>query len=144
MRSTNRWASSRYQVCAVPDLDRTKLYLGGYRISKVVALQDDEVEDPLVEALKTLRRKVFSWHGGWALPLSPSDLALAAALCSLPREAQPWPIPGCADWSEVEPLEYLAPFLQVIKTPETSGTVTDVALSAVLKFLDNRLLGEHI
>jgi hypothetical protein len=44
----------------------------------------------------------------------------------------------------VEPLEYLAPFLQVIKTPETSGTVTDVALSAALKFLGSRLLGEQL
>lgn len=47
-----------------------------------------------------------------------------------------------ADWSEVEPLEYLNPFLQVIKSPETSGTVTDVALMAVLKILQSNMLGK--
>jgi hypothetical protein len=32
-------------------------------------LQDDEVEEPLLEDFKALRRKLFSWHsecgGGW-------------------------------------------------------------------------------
>lgn len=48
-----------------------------------------------------------------------------------------------ADWSEVEPLEYLTPFLDVIKSPETSGNVTDVALTAVYKILQGNLLGKR-
>ena len=41
----------------------------------------------------------------------------------------------------VDPSDYLTPFLQVIKSPETSGTVTDVALMAVLKILKSDMLG---
>lgn len=46
-----------------------------------------------------------------------------------------------ADWSQIEPLEYLKPFLEVIKSPETNGTVTDVALSSVLRILQANILG---
>ena len=48
-----------------------------------------------------------------------------------------------ADWSKVEPLEYLSPFLEVINSPETSGPITAVALGSVNKFLDCELLGAH-
>ncbi len=51
--------------------------------------------------------------------------------------------PRCcfADWSAVEPLEYLSPFLEVIKSPETSGPITAVALTSVNKFLERDILG---
>lgn len=39
------------------------------------------------------------------------------------------------------PLVYLEPFLHVIRSPETSGVVTDVALSSVLNMLEAGLLG---
>lgn len=42
----------------------------------------------------------------------------------------------------MEPLEYLAPFLEVIKSPETSGPITAVALTAVNRFLERDILGE--
>lgn len=29
-----------------------------------------------------------------------------------------------SDWSAVEPLEYMSPFLEVIRSPETSGALT--------------------
>ena len=43
--------------------------------------------------------------------------------------------PSPADWAKVEPLEYLAPFLEVIRSPETSGPITGVALTSVRRLL---------
>ncbi|KAK9841755.1 hypothetical protein WJX81_000904 [Elliptochloris bilobata] len=45
------------------------------------------------------------------------------------------------DWSLVDPLEYLGPFLEVIRSPETSGPITGVALSSVCRMLDEYTLG---
>jgi hypothetical protein len=46
-----------------------------------------------------------------------------------------------ADWSLVAPLEYLGPFLEVIRSPETSGPITGVALTSVCRMLDEFTLG---
>lgn len=46
-----------------------------------------------------------------------------------------------ADWSQVVPMDYLNPFLDVILSPETSGPVTSVALVSVLRMLDHYVLG---
>lgn len=48
-----------------------------------------------------------------------------------------------ADWQQVEPLDYLTPFLQVIKSPETSGPITGIALTSVHKFLTENIIGKH-
>lgn len=48
---------------------------------------------------------------------------------------------GRADWAEVEPLQYLAPFLEVIRSPETSGPITGVALTSVRRLLSRYTLG---
>ncbi len=47
-----------------------------------------------------------------------------------------------ADWASVEPLTYLEPFLDVIRSPETSGPITGVALTSVKRLLDNYSFGE--
>ena len=44
----------------------------------------------------------------------------------------------------VEPLLYLGPFLDVIKSEDTTGPVTSLALSAVYKFLHYGLIGNMI
>jgi len=101
-------------------------------------MQDDEVEDDLSESLKSLRRNLFTWQGRlWAILYLPIFLFTPCR----------WLVTFAAtvhhaDWAEVEPLEYLAPFLDVIKSPETSGTVTDVALNSVLNILRSNVLGE--
>jgi hypothetical protein len=52
-----------------------------------------------------------------------------------------WSRISLADWSQIEPLEYLQPFLEVIKSPDTNGAVTDVALSSLLRILHANILG---
>mmetsp|Transcript_17390 Transcript_17390/g.52068 ORF Transcript_17390/g.52068 Transcript_17390/m.52068 type:complete len:1953 (-) Transcript_17390:228-6086(-) len=47
-----------------------------------------------------------------------------------------WP-----DWSVIPPLEYLNPFLEVIRSPETSGPITGVALTSVRRILDQDIIG---
>lgn len=47
-----------------------------------------------------------------------------------------------ADWSAVDPMEYLTPFIEVIRSPEISGPITGVALTAVSRFLDAYIIGE--
>ncbi len=46
-----------------------------------------------------------------------------------------------ADWSAVDPMDYLTPFMEVIRSPETSGPITGVALTAVARFLDTYIIG---
>ena len=46
-----------------------------------------------------------------------------------------------ADWATVEPLKYLGPFLEVIKSPDTSGPITGVALTSVCRMLDQYGIG---
>lgn len=46
-----------------------------------------------------------------------------------------------SDWAQVDPLDYLNPFMEVIRSPETSGPVTGVALTAVARFLDAYIIG---
>lgn len=45
------------------------------------------------------------------------------------------------DLRSIEPDIFLAPFLEVIRTDETTGAVTSLALSAINKFLSYGLLG---
>ena len=47
-----------------------------------------------------------------------------------------------ADWASVEPLTYLEPFLEVIRSPETSGPITGVALTSVRRLLRDYTFGE--
>lgn len=42
----------------------------------------------------------------------------------------------------VEPMVFLGPFLEVIKSDDTTGPVTNLALSAVNKFLSYGIIGE--
>ena len=62
---------------------------------------------------------------------------------SLALEASHLLIPVCypADWRKVRPLEYLAPFLEVVRSPETSGPITAVALTSVRRMLEENILG---
>jgi len=43
--------------------------------------------------------------------------------------------------SDLEPSIYLTPFLDVIRSEDTSGPITGLALSSVNKFLSYKLMG---
>lgn len=43
----------------------------------------------------------------------------------------------------IEPNIFLAPFLEVIRTDETTGAVTSLALEAINEFLSSGLIGIH-
>ncbi|WIA18254.1 hypothetical protein OEZ85_009722 [Tetradesmus obliquus] len=45
------------------------------------------------------------------------------------------------DWSAVQPLEFLAPFLKLVREPEVSGPITGVALTALWRLLSSGVLG---
>ena len=44
----------------------------------------------------------------------------------------------------IDPNVFLAPFLEVIRTEETTGAVTSLALSAINKFLSYGLIGKDM
>ena len=44
------------------------------------------------------------------------------------------------DWAAVAPLEYLAPFLAVVRSDETSGPITGAALAALYAVLSAELV----
>lgn len=47
------------------------------------------------------------------------------------------------DLRDIEPSVFLAPFLEVIRSEETTGQITSLALSALNKFLAYGLIGEY-
>ncbi|KAL9247839.1 hypothetical protein vseg_021224 [Gypsophila vaccaria] len=63
---------------------------------------DDQLEFSLIQSLKLLRKKIFSWN---------------------------------TQWHSISPVLYLQPFLDVIRSEETSAPITSVALSSVYKIL---------
>jgi len=48
------------------------------------------------------------------------------------------------DLDEIMPNEFLAPFLAVIRSEETTGPITGLALTSVNKFLSYGLVGEPL
>ena len=46
--------------------------------------------------------------------------------------------------SDIEPGELLAPFLEIIRSEETTGSVTRLALLAIKKFISYGLIGKFI
>ena len=47
----------------------------------------------------------------------------------------------CADWSVVLPEAYIRPFLKVVESAETSGAITGVALTSILRILSSYIIG---
>ena len=45
--------------------------------------------------------------------------------------------------SEIEPNVFLRPFLEVIRSEDTTGPITGLALTSVNKFLSYALIGKH-
>ncbi|KAK1294520.1 ARF guanine-nucleotide exchange factor GNOM [Acorus calamus] len=64
---------------------------------------DDQLEHPLIQSLKALRRQIFSWEQH--------------------------------QWYVINPILYLRPFLDVIRSEDTTAPITVVALSSVYKIL---------
>lgn len=52
--------------------------------------------------------------------------------------------PVWTDWSKIEPLAYLGAFLEVIRSPETSGPITGVALTSIRRLLERQLFGDYL
>lgn len=75
----------------------------------------------------TLRMQMRDVNGNLS-PLSPCDLAHAAdAPCRL-------------DLSQLDALTLLHPFLEVVRSPETSGPITATALASIDKFITYSIL----
>jgi hypothetical protein len=49
-----------------------------------------------------------------------------------------------ADLQELAPNEFLSPFLEVIRSEDTTGPITGLALTSVNKFLSYGLIGEFL
>jgi hypothetical protein len=65
------------------------------------------------------------------------------SLCIHAVTSGPCAVPDSdADWSAVQPLEFLAPFLKLVREPEVSGPITGVALTALWRLLSSGVLGE--
>uniref|UniRef100_A0A0D9VFE3 SEC7 domain-containing protein n=1 Tax=Leersia perrieri TaxID=77586 RepID=A0A0D9VFE3_9ORYZ len=73
---------------------------------------DEHLDHPLIAGLKSLRRRAASWDG------------------DAPRR-----------WRDVEPLLYLRPFLDVVRSDETGAPITGAALSSLHKILTLDLVG---
>ncbi len=135
MRASDRWSSpGRYAV------RRPLISCRALSVPPAPALtppappeQEEEAEDALVESLKELRRSVFTWRGALPPPC-------AAAAFATPRVLTQCKFTTPADWSRVDPLRWLAPLLSVVRSPDTSGAVTDAALAALLRALRGGLL----
>lgn len=89
-------------------------------------------EDNIEDAFHSLRDEIFNWRGSFSRNIP-------ACLCFLVSHAYFFFF--SADWSRVWPLDYLTPFLELIKSSETSGKVTSAALQGIQRVLEQDLLG---
>ena len=48
-----------------------------------------------------------------------------------------------SDWAAVHPLEYLSPFLKLVREPDVSGPITGVALTALWRLLSGGAVTER-
>lgn len=64
-----------------------------------------------------------------------SEASLIEAFRWLRRRLRTWSV-----WAEVQPLDYLAPFLAVVRSDETSGPITATALTSLLSILSAGLV----
>ncbi|KAG7475606.1 Golgi-specific brefeldin A-resistance guanine nucleotide exchange factor 1-like [Solea senegalensis] len=75
------------------------------------------------------------------LPLSrgkgspPHLLSLSLSLCAEVI---------CRELSDIEPNIFLRPFLEVVRSEDTTGPITGLALTSVNKFLSYGLIGKMI
>jgi hypothetical protein len=84
----------------------------------------------LTSTVQCMRRNAkFASPGGGA------EESLLDGFRSLRRQLHEW-----REWGAVTPLEYLAPFLAVVRSDETSGPITASALGALLAVLNAGLV----
>ncbi|KAK1319152.1 ARF guanine-nucleotide exchange factor GNOM [Acorus calamus] len=86
------------EVAAVLAIMRRNVRWGGQYMAG-----DDQLEHPLIQSLKALRRQIFSWEQH--------------------------------QWYVINPILYLRPFLDVIRSEDTTAPITVVALASVYKIL---------
>ena len=72
-----------------------------------------------------LMRRNAKWAPGYGGGSGAED-PLLQGFRTLRRQLYAW-----RDWAAVAPLEYLAPFLAVVRSDETSGPITGAALAAL-------------
>lgn len=80
-----------------------------------------------------LMRRNTKWAGGYGGG-GPEEGVLAA-FRALRRSLYTW-----SDWAAVPPLEFLAPFLALVRSDETSGPITGAALAALQAVLQGELV----
>ncbi|KAJ7964556.1 ARF guanine-nucleotide exchange factor GNOM-like [Quillaja saponaria] len=93
------------EIGAVLAVMRRNVRWGGRYISG-----DDQLEHSLIQALKALRKQIFSWQH---------------------------------QWHAINPVLYLQPFLEVIRSDETGAPITGVALSSVYKILTSDVIDRN-
>ncbi len=107
--------------------------------------EDDQLEaEPHIDDFRMLRKRIFEWSGAGSLVARRwkhtaalrGYTAQPAPPCTALRSSPP------LDWSQVQPLDYLAPFLRLVREPDVSGPITGVALTALWRMLSNGALGE--
>ena len=121
-------------------------------------------EDILIQDLQELRQKMFAWAAAepsvgkrtestpmltvlGASTAAPAAAPAVAGAVSIgdshaqSGSAEDSAAPSSADsWGSIDPCEYLAPFLSIIRSPRTDTSTTSVALSAVEKVLNSEML----
>jgi len=82
-----------------------------------------------------LMRRNTKWAGGGGYSSGGPEEGVLAAFRALRRSLHSWP-----DWAAVPPLEFLAPFLALVRSDETSGPITGAALAALQAVLQAELV----
>ncbi|RLN12051.1 hypothetical protein C2845_PM09G16360 [Panicum miliaceum] len=104
------------EVATVLAVMRRNVRWAGVRYDSGAAGADEHLDHPLVAGLKSLRRRAAGWGGGGGA--------------------------GACRWGDdVDPLLYLRPFLDAVRSDETGAPITGAALSSLHKMLSLDLVG---
>jgi hypothetical protein len=151
MRQNAKWAVvPRYYVSPAALADSTAPGLlspnplSGPRLLALLPQEEDRNEPSKYDdAFRSLRSDIFKYQGVLRCLAAATAATAASKVCGAPS-APCLLTDTCSpvtDWTKVDPMTYLEPFLNLIKASDVSGPITGAAAVALQRILASGLLG---
>eukprot|EP00983_Pelagomonas_calceolata_P096485 1158132-Pelagomonas_calceolata.AAC.2 len=120
-----------------------------YYVSHPLKEEDRNEPSRYDDAFRTLLSEIYLHEGAWVGMVVETqsckqgeDQCEAASVVHQSHSARQRCPPFVADWSAVDPMLYLTPFLSLIKASDVSGPITGAAAVALQRILGSNLISE--